>query len=329
MRDELLDPVQPAQRRLTTILAADAQGYSRLMEADEEGTLATLKDYRDAMGRLIAAHHGRVVNTWGDAVIAEFASVVEAVRAAIDIQNELAGRNATRPGETRMHFRIGINLGDVIADGSDIYGDGVNIAARLQSEAPPGGILISSTVYDQVRNKVAVGFDFRGDLEVKNVDQPVKSYAIRIGAAEPRPAAEAPPTPAEPQDGRARDDGSARAETRPERTEELAKVPPAPRQLYTGLGIAAAVVVAINLLSGGGSFWAKWPLLAIGFAAGMNWARSTRDFDRRLAMLAVAGAGLVAINLMTWGGSFWAKWPLLALAIAAGVRWARKGRWQY
>lgn len=274
MRDELLDPVQPAQRRLTTILAADAQGYSRLMEADEEGTLATLKDYRDAMGRLIAAHHGRVVNTWGDAVIAEFASVVEAVRAAIDVQNELAGRNATRPGETRMHFRIGINLGDVIADGTDIYGDGVNIAARLQSEAPPGGILISSTVYDQVRNKVAVGFDFRGDLDVKNVEQPVRSYAVRIGAdAVPDPA-ETPPPAAEEREDR---------DVRPQPTE----APPARRgergqgagsrwRPYSGLIMAAAVVTTINLFTGLDSFWAKWPLLGIAIAAGLRFLSLSR-----------------------------------------------------
>ncbi len=147
-------------RKLTTIFCADVQDYSRLMGADEEGTLATLKRYRDAMARLIEAHEGRVVNTWGDGLIAEFPSVVEAVRAAIDVQTELAGLNAERQSDARMLFRIGINLGDVIAEGNDIYGDGVNIAARLQASAPAGGIVISSTVYDQIRNKVAVGFEF-------------------------------------------------------------------------------------------------------------------------------------------------------------------------
>src|SRR5580765_1030786 len=123
------------QRKLTTIFSADVQDYTRLMGADEEGTLATLKRYRDAMSRLIAAHGGRVINTWGDGVIAEFPSVVEAVRGAVDVQNELAGLNAGRPADGRMLFRIGINLGDVIVDGDDIYGDGVNIAARLQATA--------------------------------------------------------------------------------------------------------------------------------------------------------------------------------------------------
>ena len=150
------------QRKLTTIFSADVQDYTRLMGLDEEGTLATLNRYRDAMSGLITAHGGRVVNTWGDGLIAEFPSVVEAVRAAVDVQTELAAFNDAKPASAQMLFRIGINLGDVIADGSDIYGDGVNIAARLQASAPAGGIVISSTVYDQVRNKVPVGFDFLG-----------------------------------------------------------------------------------------------------------------------------------------------------------------------
>jgi len=188
------------QRKLTTIFSADVQGYSRLMETDEERTLTTLKQYRDAMGRLIMSHGGRVVNTWGDGLIAEFPSVVEAVRAAIDVQNELAARNASRPTATRMVFRIGINLGDVIVEGDDIYGDGVNVAARLQTRAEPGGIVISNTVYDQVRNKVTVSFEFLGNLSVKNIAEDVPSYAVKVGEsssrAEPRVAPASAPQPA-------------------------------------------------------------------------------------------------------------------------------------
>jgi class 3 adenylate cyclase len=169
------------QRKLTTIFSADVQDYTRLMGADEEGTLATLKRYRDAMSRLIGAHGGRVINTWGDGLIAEFPSVVEAVRTAVDVQNELAELNGARSAEGRMLFRIGINLGDVIVEGDDIYGDGVNVAARLQATAAAGGIVISNTVYDQVRNKIAVGFEFLGPLKVKNVEDAVPSYAVRIG----------------------------------------------------------------------------------------------------------------------------------------------------
>jgi class 3 adenylate cyclase len=270
-------------RKLTTILVADVQGYSRLMEHDEEGTLATLKRHRDAMGRLIAAHGGRVVNTWGDALIAEFPSVVEAVRAAIDAQNELAGMNARLPQGTRMDFRIGINLGDVIVEGDDIYGDGVNIAARLQSEAEPGGILISSTVFDQVRNKIAVAFDFRGEIAAKNIDEPVPSYAVRIGDAKPRPA----PVSAAPADAPAwgRDapplppPSRAPAPSVPGRSlgRALLALPPEIR----GLVGAAAVVVVINVFTWNGEFWARWPLLGIAIVIGIRLLFGGRSGRRR------------------------------------------------
>ena len=132
------------------------------MGADEAGTLATLRHYRAAMATLIDRHDGRIVNTWGDAVIAEFASVVEAVQCAVETQQELSGYNGGLPEPQRMRFRIGIHLGDVMVEGDDVYGDGVNITARLQELAEPGGILISGPVYDQVHNKLSIGFDCLG-----------------------------------------------------------------------------------------------------------------------------------------------------------------------
>lgn len=308
------------QRKLTTVFAADVQGYSRLMEADEEGTLATLKRYREAMNRLIAAHRGRVVNTWGDAVIAEFASVVEAVRAAIDVQNELAQHNAGKPADRHMRFRIGINLGDVMIDGDDIYGDGVNIAARLQAEAPPGGILISNTVYDQVRNKVAVGFDFLGELEVKNVAEGVPSYAVRIGDAA-APASRPPSRPAP----RAADPREPVPAAAPPSDIARGKQPLSFPRTAGIAGLIAILLVAINLLSGGGHFWARWPLLAIAVFVAFAWARTNGRIDTRYAGLAIGGAALVAINLMSWSGTFWAVWPLLGFAFIAGMRWIRNG----
>ncbi|TCS06531.1 adenylate/guanylate cyclase domain-containing protein [Rhizobium sp. BK418] len=302
------------QRKLTTIFAADVQDYTRLMGEDEEGTLAMLKHYRDAMSRLITSHGGRVVNTWGDGLLADFPSVVEAVRAAIDVQNELAGKNAARPTDGRMLFRIGINLGDLIVEGDDIYGDGVNIAARLQASAPAGGIVISNTVYDQVRNKVAVGFDFLGPLEMKNVADAVPSYAVRIGdiGTEPqRPAAAAPDRPVEMV------------------TPRPAPAPPAPprgrlRKIGGILAVIGAVLIVINIATWEGEFWAVWPLLAFAFVAAMRWVRSQNQFDQRIAALAVIGVGIVAINMLTWHGVFWAIWPLLGLSVAAGVRWAMR-----
>jgi class 3 adenylate cyclase len=297
------------RRKLTTIFSADVQDYTRLMGADEEGTLATLKHYRDAMARLIEAHDGRVINTWGDGLIAEFASVVEAVRAAVDVQNELAGLNAARPADGRMLFRIGINLGDVIVEGDDIYGDGVNIAARLQSSATAGGIVISSTVYDQVRNKVAVGFDFLGPLTVKNVEEGVPSYAVRIGEVEdgtsPKQRRE-PRAPHMVSEGRAAPRSNAK---RPEaRTYVLSTV------IIVGL-------IAINLMSWKGYFWAAWPVLAIVFAAGFRWLRGQQRFDPIVGSFTLAGLAVVCINILSWQGTFWAVWPLLAFGLAAAIRW--------
>ncbi|MBB3311181.1 class 3 adenylate cyclase [Rhizobium sp. BK196] len=299
------------QRKLTTIFAADVQDYTRMMGEDEEGTLAMLKHYRDAMSRLIASHGGRVINTWGDGLLADFPSVVEAVRAAIDVQNELAGKNAARPTDGRMLFRIGINLGDVIVEGEDIYGDGVNIAARLQASAPAGGIVISNTVYDQVRNKVAVGFDFLGPLEMKNVSDAVPSYAVRIGDISPEPRKPA---------------------AAPERSLETPASKPGPalrprgrlRKLGGILALIGAVLIFINIVTWEGEFWAVWPLLAFAFVAAMIWVRRQDRFDQRVAALAVSGVGIVAINMLTWHGTFWAIWPLLGLSVAAGIRWAMR-----
>ncbi|MGO4619361.1 adenylate/guanylate cyclase domain-containing protein [Ensifer sp. 2YAB10] len=306
------------RRKLTTILSADVQDYTRLMRANEEGTLATLKRYRDSMGRLIEAHEGRVVNTWGDGLIAEFPSVVEAVRTAVDVQNELAGCNENCPADEQMLFRIGINLGDVIAEGDDLYGDGVNVAARLQASAPAGGIVISNTVYDQVRNKVAVGFDFLGPLEVKNIDGGVPSYAVRIGIADTRPALRRE-TFGRPGDGAASDDG--RAHPKPNQGGLIAAVKTGSLPV---LAVIAAGLVALNLLTWNGVLWAAWPLLGLGILAGLAWLRTNRRVDRGIGVLALSGLVLLTINLLTWRGVFWAVWPLLAFAVVGGIRWVTR-----
>ncbi|HEX6010838.1 MAG TPA: tetratricopeptide repeat protein [Geminicoccaceae bacterium] len=177
------DEPTAAKRKLAAILSADVKGFSRLMEADEEGTLRTLKSYRATIDALIARHDGRIVGTAGDSVLAEFASPVEAVRCAVKTQEELARRNADLPREHRLEFRIGINLGDVIIDGDDLYGDGVNIAARLQALADPGGILVSGGIYDQIKTKLPFGYDFLGEQRVKNIVEPVRIYRTRSDAA--------------------------------------------------------------------------------------------------------------------------------------------------
>jgi class 3 adenylate cyclase/TolB-like protein len=167
-----------AKRKLATILSADVKAFSRLMEADEEATLRTLKTYRVAIDALISRHDGRVVGTAGDSVLAEFVSPVEAARCAAEIQDELARRNAALPPDRRLEFRIGINLGDVIVEGTDLFGNGVNIAARLQALADPGGIIISGGIYDQIKTTLAFGYEFLGAQKVKNIAEPVRVYRV-------------------------------------------------------------------------------------------------------------------------------------------------------
>src|SRR5882757_3240840 len=183
------------ERRLTAILAADVAGYSRLMGSDEEGTLAALKLLRREVAEpKIKEHRGRIVNTTGDGLLSEFASVVDAVRCAIEVQREMAARNAGVPAERRIDFRIGVNLGDIIIDENDIFGDGVNVAARLEALADPGGICVSRVVRDQVRDKLAIPFEDLGAQEVKNIARPVEVYRVDLGSAGPQ----------EPREGRRR-----------------------------------------------------------------------------------------------------------------------------
>jgi adenylate cyclase len=167
-------------RKLAAILSADVVGYSKLMAHDEAATVDTLKQYRTAVGRVIERHKGRIVNAPGDNILAEFASAVEAVQAAVEIQRSIEGRNVELPDERRMHFRVGLNLGDVIEDDDGtIYGDGVNIAARMEALAEEGGICISSTIHDAVEGKLDFGFDFLGERPVKNIAKPVRVYRVR------------------------------------------------------------------------------------------------------------------------------------------------------
>jgi len=169
---------EQVQRRLVAILAADVVGYSRLMDVDEETTLHTLRAYRQIIDGLVASHSGRVFGTAGDSVIAEFASPVEAVRCAVEIQRNLEESNADLPKDSLMRFRIGVNLGDVMVDGDDLLGDGVNVASRLEGLADAGGICISGTVYDQVAGKISQAFEFMGAQTLKNIEAPVRAYRV-------------------------------------------------------------------------------------------------------------------------------------------------------
>ena len=178
-----MDEELSIQRRLAAILAADIAGYSRLMHADEAATVQDLKAHQSVILPLIGRHGGRIIDTAGDGIMAEFPSVIGATECAVEIQTVMAQRNEGVPESRRMRFRIGINLGDVIYDETRIYGDGINIAARLEALAEPGGVLVSNTVYDQVRGKLPFTFEDVGERQVKNIEQPVRMYQLHIPGA--------------------------------------------------------------------------------------------------------------------------------------------------
>ena len=185
-----------ATRRLAAILAADVAGYSRLMGADEDGTHERLRAHqRELIEPKIAEHHGRIVKTTGDGMLAEFASVVDAVRCAAELQRAVIDREADMPEDRRIRFRIGINLGDVIVEDEDIFGDGVNVAARLEALSEPGGICISRMVRDQIRDKLPYAFEDLGEQSVKNIARPVRVYALRPEAVAEPPAPSVPAAP--------------------------------------------------------------------------------------------------------------------------------------
>lgn len=232
-------------RKLTTILCADVEGYSRLMGEDEAATLELLKAHRAAMAGLIERHRGRVVNTWGDGLIADFQSVVEAVQCAVETQQELRARNQPLPLRRRLEFRIGINLGDVMQDGGDLYGEGVNVAARLQAVAPPGGIVVSGAVHDQVRGKLAIGWQPVGPQQVKNIAEPIPAYRIALDG---EPAPGPPPPPPPPPATLPADRGT--------------------RTMLLRAGIVIAFLFVLNLFTmmgshGRGALWFHWPTLGI------------------------------------------------------------------
>lgn len=245
----------PTERKLTTILSADAVGYSRLMGQDETGTFTTLKTYRDLTAELITRQRGRVVNTAGDSILAEFPSVVKAVECAIEVQRSIAERNAGLPKDRQMWFRVGVNLGDVMVDNDDLFGDGVNVAARLQALADPGGILISGTVFDHVKDKLQVAFDALGAQAIKNIPSQVPIYRVVLDRDQERGAALPLRSEAAP-DASAADSREFQLRQRRHR-------------FFTSTMTAATLIAflfAINMLTGGlrkGELWFQWPALAI------------------------------------------------------------------
>ena len=234
------------QRKLTTILAADAVAYSRAMDTDEVGTLGALRAARSVFSKFIERHGGRIVNTAGDGLIAEFPSVVEAVQCAIEVQQELVSLSRSR--DDALRFRIGIHLGDVMIDGSDLLGEGVNLAARLESMAEPGGVLISQQVYDQVQHKLSIGFEYLGEKRPKNFNGDVSVYRLSLGKKKRK---------------------AAHTVRKLQAARQSKPVDPVPvdlreRTIYRAklLGAVWFVLLFVDIVTGT-PFWAHWPGLAI------------------------------------------------------------------
>jgi len=292
------------ERKLTTILAADAEGYSRLMDRDEVGALTALRDARQVFTDHIRRRGGRIANTAGDGLIAEFPSVVEAVQCAIDVQKTLQQDDA---GRDRLHFRIGIHLGDVMVEGDDLLGEGVNLAARLQTMAEPDGILVSHPVVDQVEHKLSATFDYLGEKRPKNFTKDVGVYRVIEGGKIPGHRPEPTHTePAEPYDVAAGPQPDLRAQV---------------KRHACRFGVLWAGLLLIDLVTGS-PFWAHWPGLAVLIVLGLKAAPLAvpSGFKLQLARGGVIVGALILINLFTWAGYPWALWPAAALIVAELVR---------
>lgn len=227
-------------RRLTAILCADVVGYSRLVGLDEAGTLRRLDEARDILRQAVNGQGGRVFNLAGDGLLAEFPSALAAVQAAVAAQDKLGLWAAGQPDEIRMRLRIGVNLGDVVVNGDDLLGDGVNVAARLQEVAVPGGICLSGAVYDQVRGRIETGFADLGPRAMKNIAEPIRVYALRIGTDLPAPAAVTSSTAAS----------------------YSAFLAWFVRRLAGGL-VVLAILFVINVMTNSRDLWVQWPALAL------------------------------------------------------------------
>ena len=296
------------QRKLTTILAADAEGYSRVMEADEVRALGALQAARSVFSKFIERHHGRIANTAGDGLIAEFPSVVEAVQCAIEVQHELGGRRDDPGGA--LHFRIGIHLGDVMIDGDDLLGEGVNLAARLQTMAEPGGILISQQVYDQVHTKLSVGFDYLGARRPKNFSGDVAVYRVSRGKKQGAPG---------------KNKHSARNPHPPRMPEHATPDPTDLRERVIRhaklFGVIWVALLVVDLVTGA-PFWAHWPGIAMTVLLALEamplFIRGR--FNLQFARGVVIVGGLALVNLVTWSGYAWVMWPAGALIAIELIR---------
>jgi adenylate cyclase len=296
------------QRKLTTILAADAEGYSRVMETDEVRGFAELQAARSVFSKFIQRHQGRIANTAGDGLIAEFPSVVEAVQCAIEVQQELGGRRADPGGA--LQFRIGIHLGDVMVDGDDLLGEGVNLAARLQAMAEPGRILISQQVYDQVHAKLSVGFDYLGEKRPKNFSEDVPVYEISRGIKKRTPG-KSDRSPPKTRPPKVPECGAQNLDVLRKRVSRHAKL----------LGAICVALLVVDLVTGP-AFWVHFPAIVLVTLLLVEAAPLIVRtwFNLVLARGVAVVCGLILINLTTWSGYPWAMWPAGVLVFIELIR---------
>lgn len=250
------------ERKLTTVLCADVAGYSRLMEKNEEATLRSLKTAREIFKTKLIAHGGRLINMAGDGLISEFPSVVNAVHCAVSIQDELDRFLKDGKFDVPLKFRIGLNLGDVMVEGDDIFGDGVNIAARLEALAPAGGICISGTVYDHVKSKFPSGFDYLGEKQVKNIEGAIPVYSLQLNAARSSPQPKAYST-AKGADTPEPSDAETRLRQQVKRQARFYR-----RCLM--MGTILVFLMVINLVTSPSHLWFFWPALPIAFTLALD-----------------------------------------------------------
>jgi len=267
------------KRKLAAILSADVKEYSRLMREDEAATVQTVTEYRQVMTSLIDQHHGRVVDAVGDNLLAEFSSVVDAVQGAVAIQKEVSARNARLPEARRMLFRIGINLGDLVVEGDRIYGDGVNIAARLEGIADPGGICVSRTAFDQIEDKLPLGYEYLGEKSVKNSPKPIRAYKVVFDPSEKKRGTLKRKHKRRDKKGKKRqhsEPGKHPAETRSKK--------PDMNQFYQHRRVYVGVIgllFIINILTWPGLFWFHWPALGWGLFLFIHWVSVSKSSPQK------------------------------------------------
>ena len=346
------------KRKLAAILSADVKEYSRLMREDETATIRTLTVYREVMIALIIQHHGRVVDTVGDNLLAEFASVVDAVQGAVAIQKEVKVRNAQLPESRKMVFRIGINLGDLVVEGDRIYGDGVNIAARLEALADPGGICISRTAYDQIEDKLPLGYEYLGEKTVKNIVKPVRAYRVVFEPGEETPGIDIVDhtshreryekkkdrikkrwiMPAEgdksSEDELIKKRGKSKIRGRHRFYKHIWDRHRLQKHIWVYLSVIGFLFI-INMLTWPGSFWFHWPALGWGLLLFLRWINTdNKNGDRhedktKLRLHKHIGtylcviAFLFIINMLTWHGSFWFHWSAMGWGLLLLLHWIK------